>query len=282
MKATVIEHLTPELVISALRLLIEGYKVGRDRFKDKKTPDRVEEILTRAEKAPQADTKQIERSISEELDPRDAAIVQGDLELLSLLMLPAPSLDAFDYWGKLTQLVAGLQAFAIKNRLFELRGAKRNPWGEVLLLPRSGKLILPDSLAAELTVPANNWERLKDAECLAVLRKEAQDFPVVALIGARFNRYSSMGGDPGVDSYSCYFEIGYGQQRHWLSFSRPNVYEPHFLKHFEYRLEAADLISIVQALRDDIREYATAVNADEERIHSLFTAIDAFAERARS
>ena len=74
-----IEHLTPELVISGLRLLIEGYKAGRDRFKDKKTPDRVEEILTRAEKAPQADTKQIERSISEELDPRDAAIVKGDL-----------------------------------------------------------------------------------------------------------------------------------------------------------------------------------------------------------
>jgi hypothetical protein len=143
-------------------------------------------------------------------------------------------------------------------------------------------LILPDSLAAELTVPTSHWERLKDAECLAILRKEAQDFPIVALIGARFNRYSSMGGNPGVEPYVCYFEIGHGQQRHWLSFSRAHAYEPHFRTHFEYRLEAADLISIVQALRDDIREYATAVSVDEEKIRSLFTAIDAFAERAKS
>jgi len=278
----VIEHLTPELVINALRLLIEGYKVGRDRFKDKKTPDRVEEILTRAEKAPQADTKQIERSISEELDPGDAAIVKGDLELLSLLMLPAPSLDAFDYWGKLTQLVAGLQAFAIKNRLFELRGDKKDQWGEVLLLPRSGKLILPNELALELTRPTSHWERVKDAECLAVLRKNAQDFPIVALVGARFNEYSSVGGNPLVKEDSCYFAIGPGQQRHWLSFSRPSEwYRAHFEDHFEYRLEATNLISIVQALRDDIREYAMAVNADEEKIRSLFTAIDAFAERAQ-
>lgn len=276
------EHLTPELVISALRLLIDGYKVGRDRFKDKKTPDRVEEIVTRAEKAPQADTKEIERSLNENLDPSDAVIVRGDLELLSLLMLPAPSLDAFDYWGKLTQLPSGLHAFAIKNRLFELRGAKGDTSDELLLLPRSGKLILPNHLAVKLAVPVGDWEGVRDAECLAVLRKEAQDFPIAAFVGARFNKYSSMGGDPTVNSDSCYFSIGPGQQRHWLSFSRPDGYIPHFQRYFEYRLEAADLISIVQALSDDIREYATAVNADQEKIGSLFTAIDVFAERIKA
>jgi hypothetical protein len=274
------EHLTPELVISGLRLLMEGYKVGRDRFKDKETPDRVDEIVTRAEKTRQADTKQIERSITEELDPGDAAIVKGDLELLSLLMLPAPSLDAFDYWGKLTQLVAGLQAFAIKNRLFELRGAQRPPLGEVLYLSRSGNCILPPEVAPRLPSPYSR-ESLKDVNCLALLRKEAKDFPIVVLVRAEFNVYHSIGGPPGVDVDTCCFDIGQGQQRHWLSFDRGMRTSGHFQQAYEYRLEASNLISIVQALRDDIGEFAKEVQADQEKIGPLFTAIDAFAERIK-
>ena len=142
--------------------------------------------------------------------------------------------------------------------------------------------MLPKELAVELSRPASRWESVKDATCLALLRKEAQGFPIVALVGARFNEYSSMGGPPSVNSDSCYFAVGPGQHRHWLSFSRPSEsYRPHFETHFEYRLDAANLISIVQALRDDIREYATHVNADEEKIRSLFAAIDAFAERTK-
>lgn len=275
-----LEHVSPDFYINALRFLLEGYKVARDRFKDKKTPEQVEDIVIRAEKSPSLAAKEIERSI-DKLDPGDATIVKSDLQLMSLLVVPAPSLDAFDYWGKLTQLAAGLHAFAIKNRLFELRGVKRDPSDE-LLLPRSGKLILPNELAVKLPVAVGDWERLKDVECLAVLRKEAQDFPIVALVGARFHKYSSMSGDSTVNSDSCYFSIGPGQQRHWLSFSRPDGYIPHFQRYFEYRLEAVDLISIVRALSDDIREYATAVNADQEKIGSLFTAIDVFAERIRA
>src|SRR5262245_38138479 len=114
-------HFSPELALNGLRLLLEGYKVFRDRFKDKKTPDHVEEILVQAEKSPEK-AAEIEQTLTKALEPCDAAIVKGDLELLSLLVHPTPHMDAFDYWSQLTKLVAGLHTYAVKNRLFELRG----------------------------------------------------------------------------------------------------------------------------------------------------------------
>jgi len=188
-----LEHVSPDFYINALRFLLEGYKVARDRFKDKKTPEQVEDIVIRAEKSPSSAAEEIERSI-DKLDPGDATIVKGDLQLMSLLVVPTPSLDAFDYWGKLTQLVAGLQAYATKNRLFELRGVKTER-GEMLLLPQSGKMILPNERAVQLVIPSR-LETIKDVTCLAVLRKEARGFPIVAMIGARFEKYSSMGTAP--------------------------------------------------------------------------------------
>jgi hypothetical protein len=270
-------HVSPEFVLNSLRLLLEGYKVARDRFKDKKTPDHVEDIVIRAEKAPQADTKEIERSLNESLDPADAAIVKGDLELLRLLMLPEPSLDAFDYWGKLTQFVAGLQAYATKNRLFELRGTQRQPFGEVLYLSKTGNCILPPEVASRLPRPYSR-ESLKDVNCLVLLRKETKDFPIVVLVRAEFNEYHPTGGPPSVAVDTCCFDIGQGQQRHWLSFDCGMRSSGHFLQASEYRLEASNLISIVQALRDDIGEFAIAVQADEQKIRPLFAAIDAFAK----
>jgi hypothetical protein len=277
----VFEHLTPEAVISGLRLLMDVYKLRHDRFKDKKTPDKVEEILTRAEQRPQADSNEIERSLSEDLDPTDAATVKRDLELLSLVMLPAPSLDAFDYWGKLTQLVAGLQKFATKNRLFTLRGQKKTDLGVVLVLPRSGKVILPDNLAPDIASSAARDENVKDANCIALLREEPSEFPILAWVGAQFYEYSVIGGPPGIKTDSCVFSIGPGQQRHWLRFSRA-AYTPHFRQRYEYRLEASGLISIVEALRDDIQEYAMDVQADEQKIAPLFAQIDAFVEKTKT
>jgi hypothetical protein len=270
-------HVSPDLIISGLRLLMEGYKLARDRFKDRKTPDRVEEIVVRAEKTPPISKAEIEQSITDALDPGDATIVKGDLERLGLLMLQPPSLDAFDYWGKLTKLAAGLQAYAKKNRLFELRGDNKPKVGEVLLLPRSGRFILPNKHAVELAASSHHMEGVKDAECLALLQKDTQEFAIVTLVGARFNEYSAMGGPPGVRSDACYFYLAPGQQRHWLRFARRES-ASHFIQRYEYRLEASNLIAIAQALRDDIRDYAVAVQADEQKIGPLFASVDAFAK----
>jgi hypothetical protein len=57
---------------------------------------------------------------------------------------------------------------------------------------------------------------------------------------------------------------------------------PHFQRSSEYRLEAADLISIVNALRDDIRQYAGEVQADEQKIAPLFAQIEAFVGRMKT
>jgi hypothetical protein len=63
-------------------------------------------------------------------------------------------------------------------------------------------------------------------------------------------------------------------------FDRVHRISGHFVQRYEYILEASDLVSIVQALRDDIRDYAVAISADEKKIGPLFAAIDAFVKGA--
>jgi hypothetical protein len=259
----VFEHIGPELVVSSLRLLVDIYKLARDRFKDKKTPDRVEEIVIRAEQNKNLDAKQIEESITKTLDADDAAIVKSDLELLSLLITPAPSLDAFDYWGKLTQLVHGLQAFAERNRLFELRGVNHNILGASLYLEKTSGQILPKKVAKNLPEP-NRSQRMDRVECMAILQRKPQDFPIRMIVGARFEEFDHFG-----SSHHAVYEISQGQQKHWLRFFL-NTTHTYFHENYEYRLEAADMISISNALRDDIRDYAAEIQADEQKIGPLF------------
>lgn len=271
-------HITPELILSGLRLLVEGYKLARDRFKDKKTPDRVEEVIIEAEQAkPETvDASEIERRVAEALDPSDAAIVKGDMELLSLLLLPAPKLEAFDYWSMLDRLVGGLRVYAEEKRLFELRG-KKFSFGQGLLLCRTGPCILPSELAGEFAVP-HRMQALKDAEAIAFLQKDARNFPIIVAVKANFYQYSSIGGTPGVESDSCFYDVMPGQQRHWLKFDRGQRYSAHFGQASEYMLSASDFASICAALRDDIQEYAAEIQADQQKIGPLFAAIDAFAK----
>ena len=254
---------------------MEGYKVFRDRFRDKSTPDRVEEILVEAEKTP-AKAAEIEQTLTNTLEPSDAAIVKGDLELLSLFAHPVPSLDAFDYRSQLEKLVISVRAYAVKNRLFELRGRSDSRFGETLFLRRTGKFLLPDKYAIELAIPDTS-QQVKDAGTLALLRKDTDRFPVTALVKADLNEYHSYGGPPSLVSRASYFWITSGQQRHWLRFVRDSG-SPYFHDHIEYRLDAADLIGIVKALREDIQAIAAEVHADEQMIAPLFTAIDAFSK----
>jgi hypothetical protein len=273
----VLEHLTPELIVSSLRFLLESYKLGRERFKDKKAPEDIEKIVTRAERAePKTlDAADLDRSITDALGPEDAAIVKGDLELLSLLILPAPKLDAFDYWGMLTRLIDGLHSYAIEKRLFELRGRNDRRFGQVLHLGNTGTKLLPDDEAKRLPIPFDR-EGLKRATGMAILKKDKTGFPIIVGVFAEFYQYSPVGGTPGVKPDMSFYEVGPGQQRHWLKFKAVNQYEAHFHSGLEYMLEASDLFQIVQALHEDIHGYATAVNADEQKIGPLTAAIDAF------
>jgi len=78
-------HASPESIISVLRLLSDWYKLFGGGFRDKKTPEHVEELLVQAEKNPEkVDQAEIEDRLARVLEPDDAAIVKSDLELLLL------------------------------------------------------------------------------------------------------------------------------------------------------------------------------------------------------
>lgn len=262
--------------------MLDGYKLASDRFKDKKTPEELEKIVIKAERSePKTlDAAEIDRNLTESLTPEDAAIVKGDLELLSLLVMPAPKLEAFDYWGMLSRLVDGLRTFATENRLFELPGKMEVGFGEVLVLPKTSNHILPKMHAREIPTP-HERQGLKHAEGTAFLRKMGPGFPIHVLVGADFYQYDGMGGPPPVRSDSCFFDIGPGQQRHWLKLDQSQrIMSGHFVKWYEYMLEACDLAAIVKGLRDDIHDYASAISADEQKIGPLSAAIEAFVKRA--
>jgi hypothetical protein len=160
--------------------------------------------------------------------------------------------------------------------LFELRGIHQPEYGQqVLVLKKSGSAILPAARAENLTI-AYRMQTLKRAKGVAILRPEGSGFPIVSGVIAEFFEHSSMGGEPGVKTDHCFFDVGPGQQPHWLMFDRGERSTSHFKQRLQYMLEAADFVSIVQALRDDIHDYATAINADEQKIGPLSTAIDAF------
>jgi hypothetical protein len=269
--------LNSRISCSSLRFLLESYKLGRERFKDKKAPEDIETIVIQAEKAePKTiDAADLDRSITEALGPEDAAVVKGDLELLSLLILPAPKLDAFNYWGMLSRLVEGLQAYARDKRLLELRGINQDGFGQVLVLHKAAAEILPKEQAAKLATPYER-EGLKQANGIAILRPGGAGFPLVSGVLAEFYQYSSMGGTPGVKMDMCFFDVSPGQQPHWLKFDRGLRSSGHFKQSHQYMLEAAVFVSIVKALRDDVHDYANQILADEQKIGPLSAAIDAF------
>jgi predicted nucleotidyltransferase len=63
----------------------DWYKIFGEGFRDKKTPEHVEEILVQAEKHPEkVDKAEIEDSLTRVLEPNDAVIVKADFELLLL------------------------------------------------------------------------------------------------------------------------------------------------------------------------------------------------------
>jgi hypothetical protein len=271
-------HVTPELIVSCLRLLADGYKLVRDRFKDKKTPENVEEIVIKIDKrhkgATTIDETEIDHMLTSTLNAEDAALVKSDLELLALLVFPSPALELFDYWGMLGILVTGLHKLAVDLRIFELRGV-HGSLGEILKLDKTSKAILRKEELRRFGNPSPRWS-LDDVQSFVVLLREGPGLLLRVVVEVTLEYYGGGGyGDTRRERCSGLFAIERGPKPHWLAFRRlDGNFELHENLHF--MLTAAHFKAIVQALRDDIRDYATELKADEELIAPLFKQIDAF------
>ena len=275
-----IEHLSPEFVVSSLRLLVESYKLARERFKDKKTPEHVEEIIItiREERNKQknVDMDQVERLLTSKLEASDAAVVKSDLQLLNLLVLASPDPEMFDYWGMLTTLVAAIHKFAVEHRIFELRGVQ-GTLGEVLKLERTSKAILEKKTLRDFGVPGPRLS-VHDVEAVVALVREADGLPLRMIIAATFEYYSGGGyGSTSKEYYDGLFAIESGPRPHWLKFRRiDNQYR--LSEGLQFMLTASHFKAIVEALRDDIHSYAQQLKSDEQLIAPLFEQIQAFSK----
>src|SRR5271157_4787529 len=146
------------LVISALRLLLDVYKLAGERMGGKHEepdPKKLEQVIaeveTRAERGA-ADLSQVEEEIDRQFQPEQAKKVKTDLALLSILTNP-PRIEDFNYWTVLAEVARSLREFAIKAQLFRLRGTPEGEGRSALSLPKSAALFAPSKAVESLLVP---------------------------------------------------------------------------------------------------------------------------------
>jgi hypothetical protein len=130
-------------------------------------------------------------------------------------MIPRPPLDAFDYWGKLVQLVNGVQAFAARNHLVELRGMNDQRFGESLPLIRTSKVLMYKEFADSLSI---HTEHLQKTECKVRLLKAHEEFPIRVWLQATLDRTTRLGGKFS-EVCSDAFKVEPGQQKHGFVFA---------------------------------------------------------------
>jgi hypothetical protein len=279
-----VHWMTADTLINASRLFIEYWKLRRDKFKDTKAPERIEQIIIEIKQEEAKGPKllepgDVENRIISALEPADAAIIKSDLELLNLLVLPSPNIDMFDYWGMLNQLVAGLKMFAIEKRIFDLRGSGTDV-GQAIPLERTTKQIISDVRAKHLAI-AFQRESVDGVRVHVGLASGLVGFPLRVVVFAGFDYYSGIAGYSGtnVEVHQAVYGIECGQRPHWLKFSLIQG-DAHFRREYEFMLTGSDFLDIANALRDDIHAFALELNADERKITPLFQQIQSFTKLA--
>ena len=136
------------IVISGLRLLLEGYKLGKEKLGDGNTsnpdPQKLEEVIADVETSAEANPAKsvdVNQEIDRKFNPEQATRIKSDLKSLTLLADP-PSVEEFRYWENLKKIANSFQEFAKKLDLFELRGTEHGG-SRYLYLDNTRAVIVP-------------------------------------------------------------------------------------------------------------------------------------------
>ncbi len=259
--------------ISFLKLLFDVYVYKKKAGKSEKAdpdPEKVQEVIEKLElkledRIPEP-TDSVSTQIEETLAPDQAETLKNDLALLEFLANP-PSADEYDYWGMLTDYAKGIQAIAIRSKLFLSRGFKNEEGKRILELPKTSVALVPKSAVQSAIVPDSSGLRASVTEVKVLLIDEANNMPLIVAVMASFDRSSYGFGDVPPERDATLYRVNVGQEANWLQFED---LERHLrFENFTYRLTASDLQAIVGAMKADVYGYIEEAKKDREAVKSV-------------
>jgi hypothetical protein len=262
----------PNLIINALRFILESFKLYRSQS-GQKAPEKQEEVLeetvTKAEEmsaqgaSAEAVVSEIETSLERDLGKvaKDEIVSRAS----SILALAHPfDLEAFRYYENLTQVLKRAQEFCASAKIFQLRGATNGAFS-VLPMPR---------LNVALQEVTENFEFL----CGELQRAQSVIKSTVSKTGTylstkpaalhvklvfNLTRTRSIGGTY-ADAMAAELALSSGSEVNKIGFQVAPPAESPFLRDFEIRITAKEFQQVVSGILDDVNQYVTELAEEQQ------------------
>lgn len=262
----------PNLIINALRFLLESYKLYRAR-RGQQVPEKQEEVLeetvTKAEElsATGASPEKVASEIANNLE-RDLGVAAKDeiiRQASSLLLVAQPfELEAFQYYEHLVQILKRAQDFCASANIFQLRSATNGKFS-VLPMPRLNTAI--QEVTENFAFLCGSLQRVRDvikttpSQVATYLSTEPSALHVK--LALNLTRARSAGGTY-VDTMVAVLVLASGSEVNRIGFDISRPAESPFLEDFDIRLTGKEFQQIVSAILDDVNHYTTEL-AGEQR-----------------
>jgi len=259
----------PNLDISALRFILESYKLYRSRGGDKKEKQEevLEETVAKAEEmsaqgaSPQTVVAEIETNLERDLGKlaKDEIVKRAS----SILALAHPfEPEAFRYYENICQVLKRAQDFCASTNIFRLRGTANDA---ISVLPMPQLNLVLEEITGHFGFSCKQLERAQGvlnvkatSKTYLVTKPEALHVKLALVL----TRACSVGGTYS-DAMGAGLTLSSGSEVNRIGFDVFAAESP-LLQGFEIRLTAKEFEQIISALLDDLIQYAADL-ADEQR-----------------
>jgi hypothetical protein len=264
----------PNLLVNALRLILEGFKTLRSE-KGQPNPEKREEVLEETiEKARELSAEgvgadKVASEIETRLEHKLGRAAKDEIigRVTSILTLAQPfDLEAFRYFENLSRILARAQTFCVTSNIFKLRGRRVENWGyELLLLPKTGLALRQISNDFDVLTTALCGQRdvigAHVSKALAFLRTGARTLHIGLALDV--DRAFSMGGSS-TENKHVTLCLTSGSEVNRVGFDVVQPTSVSALPGLDLRLTATEFHALVSALLEDLNGYTKEL-ADEEQ-----------------
>jgi hypothetical protein len=261
------------LIISGLKLLLDGYKLASEKLggrgKDDPDPEKLEEVIADVQASTQngpPDPARVDQQIDQKFSPEQARKIKSDLAAFALLADP-PRMEEFDYWTGLVLVSKSMQGVAKKAELFGLLGQLGyDHYGRYLPLKKtSGVFAPPDITARSLPIPNRAYGK-EIINVFVSLFESDLEIPLRFGVVAKLKYATSMG-EQYSETVGGTFSISAGAEKNRLRLT-PDKGIGYFVE-VEYRVTAAEVTKIIEAMRSDVSDYLDEISKERDLARDL-------------
>ena len=233
-------------------------------------PERMGELIKEVESHPKQTQDNLAAQIDKKFPPEQAIQVKSDLRTLATLVSPT-DLREYDYFGIIENYAKGLQNIAMKTELFRLRGEKIEDNVRVLEMPTTGDSLLPPHVRNNAIYPPyRSTTDIRVRGIHAFLGNGGETAPLTVIVEAAFTQ-DSYGTTTNV--HTMVYKIASGQERNWLQFDPLKSISG--FRGFEWRLNAADVRQILNAMKADITGYLAEIESERPIVAEVLEELEA-------